>query len=174
MITTEHTFIRVAEPDDAAFLHILYDPQTPRSSLLDARREPLLPTADELREMIGHKDAVKGAFHAIEDKTGVVRGFCGIRGVNHEAGFAEIMLLFFEDADYEGPMAEDALRFLCDFGFVRMRLKKLAAHCLDSETGLRDFLIRSGFQSEGRQRAILFTHGRYHDLEALALFATHA
>jgi RimJ/RimL family protein N-acetyltransferase len=171
MISTAHTFIRTAEPDDAVFLHKLYAPNTPHSSLLDARREPLQPTIDELREMIGHKDAVKGAFHAIEDKTGAIHGFCGIRGLNQEAGFAEIMILFFEDADYQGPLAADALQFLCELGFVRMRLGKLIAHGLDSETALRAFLLGAGFHSEGIQRQILFTCGRYHNLEAFSRFA---
>ncbi|HPO15870.1 MAG TPA: GNAT family protein [Candidatus Hydrogenedentes bacterium] len=170
MISTDHTFIRAADPDDAAFLKHLYTPQMPHSSLLDVRRELLVPTVEELREMLGHKDAVRGAFHAIEDKTGMIRGFCGIRGVNQEAGFAEIMLLFFEEGDYAGPMAGEALEFLCDLGFTRMRLGKVLAHCLDSETALRAFLVQKGFQSEGVQREVLYSQGRYLSLEALSLF----
>lgn len=170
MISTDHTFIRAADPDDAVFLKNLYTPRTLHSSLLDVRREPLAPSADELREMLGHKDAVRGAFHAIEDKTGMIRGFCGVRGVNQEAGFAEILLLFFDEGDYAGPMAVEALEFLCALGFKRMRLGKLLAHCLDSEAALRAFLVQRGFRSEGIQREVLYSQGRYFNLEALSIF----
>ena len=41
MITGAHTFIRTADPDDAAAMHALYSHGGPRSALLDARREPM-------------------------------------------------------------------------------------------------------------------------------------
>lgn len=171
MITGEHSYIRAAEPDDAAALHVFYDIRRPCSALLDAKREPLMPTVDELREMLGHKDAARGAFHAVEDKTGVIRGFCGLRGVNHEAGIGEIMLMFAEDATFEGPVAEEALAFVSAFAFERLRLRKLLAHVLGPEQALRGFLLRRGFVREGIQREVFFAGGTYHPLEVLSQFA---
>lgn len=170
MITGEYSVIRSAEPDDAAWLRRLHDPENPRSALLDPRREPLLPTVDELREVLSQKDMGKSVFHAIEDKEGNVRGFCALRGMNVEARYSEFVLLFLEDDDYSSPMAEEALAFLVRLGFRINALLKVMAHALSSEAAYRRFLVSHGFGSDGSQRDVLYTMGRWVDLEAFTLF----
>lgn len=172
MVSGEYALIRAADPDDAPALHAFYGETRVYSALLDVRRESVLATAEELRETLGHKDALRGVFHAIEDKTGLIRGFCGLRGVNNEAAFGEVMLLFSDEADYQQPLAGEALAFVAMLGFERQRLNKLTAHCLDLEAALRDCLLGHGFVSEGIQRDVLFTQGTYHHVEALSLFRT--
>jgi RimJ/RimL family protein N-acetyltransferase len=170
MVTGQYANIRAADPDDAPALHAFYTIDRACSALLDHRREPLLPTVDELRETLGHKDAVRGAFHVIEDKTGVIQGFCGLRGVNQETGFGEIVLMLYAETTYDTPLAGEAIAFLAKLGFERMRLFKLVTHGLDTESGLRACLLDHGFVSEGVQRDILYTQGAYRNLEAFSLF----
>jgi RimJ/RimL family protein N-acetyltransferase len=170
MVTGQFANIRTADPDDAPALYRLYSADRICSALLDHRREPLLPTVDELFETLGHKDAARGAFHVIEDKTGLIQGFCGVRGVNQEACFGEIVVMLYEEAAYATPLADEAIAFLARLGFLRLHLSKLITHALDNESGLRACLLRHGFVSEGIQRDILYTQGAYQNLEAYSLF----
>jgi RimJ/RimL family protein N-acetyltransferase len=170
MIVGEHTVIRGAEPDDAAALRSFYNPAVPRCCLLDQRREPLFPNTDELREVLAQKEMGRPVLFATEDKTGVIRGFCSVRSVNLEASYGETILLLHEDADYATPLASEAMDFVTRQAFVQYRLNKLLAHALDSEQGLRDCLLRYGFQSAGMQREVLFTLGRWSNVETFTLF----
>ena len=174
MIQGIYTYIRTTDPDDAPVLHSLYDLRRPRAALLDMRREPMMPTVDELREMLGRKEAVRGAFFTIENRVGEIIGFCGLRGVSAEARFAETNLMMCEESDCAGPEASEAIAFLQNRGFNWLRMRKLIAHCLDRETALRGALLRHGFQSEGVQREVLYAAGRRHNLEVLSLFARKA
>jgi RimJ/RimL family protein N-acetyltransferase len=171
MITGEYTQIRTADPDDAPTMHQLYTSAVSRSALLDPRREPVLPNADELREALGTKDAMKGNFFAIEDRSGIVRGFCMLRGSSKEAGYGEFNLMLLDAADYDLPLAEEAFRFAHARAFERLRTRKLIAHCLDTEQPLHDFLLRCGFECNGTQREVFFGAGRWHNLHTFSLFA---
>lgn len=166
MISSEHGHIRGAEPDDAPALHALYEIRFPRAALLDHRREPLLPTQDELREVLGREDLAKGIFHTIEDHTGAIVGFCTLRGMNHEAAFGELGLLFHREDTLDTPLSAQVLEFARDRAFRALRLHKVLTHCLDNEGALRAFLIRSGFVSAGVQREVLHSQGRRLDLES--------
>ena len=170
MITSGNSVIRTTEHDDAIALGRLYRPVRPRAALLDRRRELLVPTSDELRELLGHKEAQHGALYAIEDRCGALRGFCSLRGIQPEIAYADFVVLFLEDADYGAPIGEDVFGFLTDRAFVRLKLNKVVAQCLHVETAYRDFLIRHGFESEGVQRDVLFAQGRWHNQETLCLF----
>lgn len=174
MITFEHTVIRATEPDDAPWLAALYNDGPVRASLLDARREPVLPTVDELREALSTKEAAVSAFYTIEDRSGVIRGFCNARGTNTEASFGEINVHFFDEADLDAPLAQEAYDFIVQRAFERMRLRKVVTTLLDTEVRLRDWLLAHGFTSCGVQREVHFSSGRWHDLETLTLFADTA
>lgn len=169
MITCEHCIIRTAEQDDAAALRRLYDTTRPRSALLDRRREMLVPSVDELREVLNHKEAKRGVFYAVEDRTGVIRGFCTVRGIHPEAAYAEFVVMFHNDADYDLSLADEACSFLTDRAFRLMRLNKVTAQCLDCEAAYRDFLVRHGFRTDGVQRDVFFTLGHWFNMESLSL-----
>lgn len=170
MVTGDFTTIRLADLDDAPSLRAFYDPLHPRSSLLDGRREFFLPSLDELREAMSHKETGRTAFSVIEDKTGDIRGFCSLRAINAEAGYAEIVLLLREDTDYASPLASEAMTYLITQAFQRMQLHKILTHCLDCETHFRECTIRHGFRSEGSQREVVYMGGRWMNVEALSLF----
>lgn len=170
MITTEHAVIRAAEPDDAPVLQAVYRAGAPRACLLDQRREPVLPTYDEITEVMAQKEIGYPVFYAVEDKTGGLRGFCSLRGLNPEVNYSEWIVMLLEDADLKTPLAADMADFLKRQAFQRLGLNKVITHALECETALRDFLLRHGFRSDGIQREAVFTAGRYYDIETLSLF----
>jgi len=171
MISGDHAHIRAADSDDAPALIRLHRGPHWRAALLDQKREPLQPVLEELAETLGRKEAQQGAFYVIEDHYGKVRGYCGLRGMNAESAFAEIILLFEEEALYGEAMADEAFDFVCARAFVRARLNKIMVQCLETETGLRQFLLRHGFESNGVQREVFYSSGRYWDIESFGLQA---
>jgi RimJ/RimL family protein N-acetyltransferase len=175
MITGKASRIRAADPDDADAFHAFYASDRRHAALLDMRREPVLPTRDEVSVMLAHPDAQKsGALYVVEDMTGLVRGFCGLRGASSESSSAEMLLLFDESTLYAGAMADDVFTFLCDRAFARFRLVKMLAQCLHTEGELRAFYVAHGFHCEGVQRDVLWSRGQWHALETWALFAAGA
>lgn len=129
---------------------------------------------DELREMLGRRDVVQGTFFVIEDTIGEVRGCCVLRGARLEAEFAEIVIVFGNDDYYASPLAEEVFRFLARNAFVDKKLNKMCAHCLSAEEPYRRLLVAHGFRSDGVQRDMVYTKGRYFDLESLSLFQRDA
>ncbi|MFO7973987.1 MAG: GNAT family protein [Candidatus Hydrogenedentota bacterium] len=173
MIFGEHGVIRAAEPDDAPTLKRVYNLPKPRAAVLDRRREPYQPTNDELREALARKDLkYLGEYYAVEDKTGVIRGFCSLRAGRRDVFFGDMLLMFLDEADLERPIAAEAFAFLRNKAFAERRLTKMVAHCLDGEDALRAFLMANGFHSNGVAREILFTRGRWFNCETLSLFAS--
>lgn len=171
MIKGAHSVIRSADPDDAEALKSVYDSQTPRSSLLDQRRELNAPTRDELREVMSQKEMGKSVFYTVEDREGEICGFCCLRGMNPEAQFSEFVVIFLEESRFLTPMADEVFDFLSRLAFERMRNRKVVTHCLASEVEYRKFLISHGFESAGVQRDVVYSHGRWFNLEALTLRA---
>lgn len=170
MITGEHAVIRSAEPDDAFALWQLYDPSVPRAFLLGPSREVMIPTIDEVREMLGRRDIVMGTFFAVEDKTGEVCGCCVLRGSKSESDYAEIVLVFGNDEHYASNLAEEVFQFILRTAFIDKKMNKLQSHCISSERAYRAFLVERGFESDGVQRDMVYTKGQYFNLESLTLF----
>ncbi|HOZ45017.1 MAG TPA: GNAT family N-acetyltransferase [Candidatus Hydrogenedentes bacterium] len=173
MIRGEHSVTRTADQDDALALKRLYASGRPRSALLDRKREFLVPTVDEIRELLAKKDLQQGAFYAVEDMAGDVRGFCSLRGAHPEVAYAELVLLLIDEADYATPLADEVYAYLRRRAFDHMQLNKLIAQCLECERGYRDLLIRHGFESAGIQRDVHYTGGRWYYLESFELFSRH-
>jgi RimJ/RimL family protein N-acetyltransferase len=172
MIVGDEAVIRAAEVDDAPLLWRLYDASKPRSFLLGHAREVLIPTRDELHEVLTRKDLLSGTLFAIEDKEGTIRGCCALRGASRDAFHCEVAVALVDESDYGTPLADEAMEFLKYSGFRERKLSKLMGHCLVRETDYRAFLVRHGFESAGVQRDMVYTLGRYFDLEALSLFRT--
>ncbi len=171
MITGEHTVIRSADPDDAAAMRALYATGRLRSSLLDGRMEPIAPNEDELREALASPEAMKGTFFAVEDRTGIVQGFCVLRGASKDAAYGDFNVMLIDEANYEGPISKEIFDFAYARGFELLRLRKIIAHCLDGEEAFRAYLLRCGFVRNGVQRDVFYGHGRWHNLETYSLFA---
>ena len=173
MISGDHAVIRSTESDDVQRVKKLYDPRRPFAFLLDKYDELTAFNTDEVTQLLTKKKSVLGRFYAVEDKTGIVRGFCALRGASQEVGYAEIAIMLFESGDYKSELADEAFEFLVDLAFVHQRLNKVLARCLDIETSWRDFLLRKKFESNGRQRELVFTMGAWHDLETLSLLCNN-
>jgi RimJ/RimL family protein N-acetyltransferase len=169
MITGDHAVIRSADADDAPFLQQLYTEGPPRSSLLDRKRELTPPTLDELRELLGRKDGPSAALLVVEDREGIVRGFCGLRSAGAELAYSEAILMLYDDADYSKPLALETFEYLCKNAFVEKRLNKVLAHCLATELAWRAFLLERGFSCDGRQREVLYSGGQWYDMESFSM-----
>ncbi len=171
MITGEHTHIRFPELDDAFFVRQLYVAGPKRAALLDSRREPILPTTPEIQKTLLRKGAAQGLMYSVEDTTGALCGWCGLRGINYEAQYAELVLLFVDAAAYD-TAADEVLTFLLGQAFTRFRLYKVLVLSLDTEHALMHCLERHGFAFAGAQRRALFTGGDWRDLRTYTLKAT--
>lgn len=172
MITGHHCVIRTADRDDARVLSRLYNGAVPRAAYLNRRREILLPTVDDLRETLAQQDRPNtSSLYIVEDLEGQLRGLCALNAGGIETAHGEIFCLFVCEEDYVTPEGREALAFLCRQGFSEKRLNKMVAQCLETETGYRQALTAMGFESNGVQREVLHTQGRYFDLETLTLFA---
>jgi RimJ/RimL family protein N-acetyltransferase len=170
MITTDHALIRTADVDDVPHLLVIYRANPLRAMLLNRRREPEMPTADQLRETLTRKELRATPLYVIEDREGVIRGMCALRGHSMEAAYAECLLAMRDDADYDSPQSEAALAYLLNRAFNDLKLNKVVAHCLDSEPAWRAFLQGHGFEPTGVQREVVFSGGTYHDLESYDRF----
>lgn len=162
-------YIRMADPDDADALVRFYDPSIGRAMLLDARRELQYPTADELRETLRSKEVRAGLFYVIEDEAGELRGCCALKPPAPELNFSETLFGLADDGDYAGPVGQQAMAWLLDSAFSKRRLMKVMAQCLETEAPYRSLLLRHGFGSDGVQRDVVYTGGRYLGLETLSL-----
>ena len=161
MIVGQHTVIRSAEADDVHFLMQVYEANPLRSSLLDARRELIIPTLDELREAMGRADSGRGTMNVVEDMEGRVRGFCSVRGPNMEYRFAEAVVMLIDEADYALPFTSEIADFLESQAFERFNLNKLVSHALETETAYQDWLTRHQYGCDGTQREVLYARGRW-------------
>ncbi len=171
MITGHHCAIRTADPDDARALSALYNGVAPKAAYLNRRREILLPTVDDLRESLSRKDRNASPLYVVEDLEGRIRGLCALSAGGTDIGYGEIFFLFLDEEDLSGPLAREALAYLCREGLREKRLNKVVAQSLETEPGYRHALVDMGFESNGVQREVLHTQGRYFDLETLTLHA---
>ena len=169
MITVAHGYIRFSEAEDAFFLRDLYLNAPKRAALLDTRREPLMPTVSEVRELLARKDAAHGLMYTVEDTTGALKGWCSLRGVNYEAGYGELMFLFDSEEDYHNAIADETMGYLLGRAFRQFNLYKVLVLCLDMEQALMQYLERKGFSRAGTQRQALFSGGTWHDLHIFTL-----
>lgn len=172
MVLGEHCAIRAVEADDVSTLKRMYDPTCPVGCLLDQKREFALFTTDELREALGggNRSIQAGRFRVVEDLEGVVRGFCALGTGTQEVSTGQYSIMMLDGADFSAPLSRDVGAYLLREAFERMQLNKVVAQCLDSETPLRAYLVAQGFHSDGVQREVLYTLGRWFDLESLTLF----
>jgi hypothetical protein len=94
-----------------------------------------------------------------------------LRGSNPEGQFSEFVVIFLDEATFSTPIADEVFDFLARLAFQRMRNHKVVTHCLDAEVEYRKFLMGHGFASAGVQRDVVYSQGRWFNLEALTLRA---
>ena len=171
MIVGDHCVVRSIDADDAEAFHRLYLGEHPPSALLDRRREFWVPTLDETRELLGSRqgDVVRGLC-VLEDREGMARGFCAMRTHSTDNQFGNFVLMFFDAQDFEGPMADDAVGYLVEVAFSQRLLRKVMGQCFDNEREYRALLLRHGFESDGVQRDVVYSRGRWYSLESFTRF----
>jgi RimJ/RimL family protein N-acetyltransferase len=177
MIYGTHAALRTAETDDAPAFHKLYAEESPRAALLTRLREVVSPTVQEIAEVIIQADKSMAPFYVVEDREGVVRGFCALRAAQQARDatfYAELVLLFYQEEDFFTPLAEEVYGWLHQWAFIDRRYQKIIVHCLEGENALRRFLEAHHFECNGVQREILFTQGRWHNMEVFTLHAAAA
>lgn len=172
MKLSSHTTIRFCEPDDSAFVWDLYYDGTPRAALLDGRRECMMPLRGEILEILQKSEAARAMLFTIEDEEGRLCGWGGLRGLNPDARFAELFLIFSDESQYASSCGEEALDYLLDRAFAQTQLSRLLATCLNTEKAWRTGLEKKGFTSCGVQREIVFARGDWKDLETMELAAS--
>lgn len=172
MITTEHCIIRTAETDDAATLCAAFDPDHPLAFFVGGGRELNRPSVDEIcAAILESQKRVNENLYVFEDTMGVIRAFGAVRSSGREEAFGEFSYAPVDRGDYSGALVDVAYDFIFRLGFERLHLNKLMAHCiLPCEVGLRQSLADHGFVSTGIQRQVVYTQGKYYDLEALQIF----
>lgn len=170
MVVGEHSVIRTADSDDAPALMRLYESGMPLAGLLNPLREFLIPTTDEVRGSFSSDRQIQaGVMNAIEDLDGVVRGFCALRVTPQDAFMGQLVLMLPDEEDYAALWSGEVGAYLLEEAFQRKRFSKVVAQCLDHEEGLRAFLSCHGFKSDGVQREVLYSAGRWFDMESLSL-----
>ena len=171
MITGDHTVIRASESDDAESLWALYDPKRPRAFLLGPTQEILIPTVEELRTLLSRREAIQqGAFYIVEDLTGAVVGCIVLRAAMGDSPYAELVVALASEDAYATPVGDEIIAFVQRQAFTVKRRNKITTHCLGTEKAYRTYLVSHGFTSDGLQEQIIYTQGRYHDMETLTLF----
>ncbi len=169
VIVGDHSVIRTAERDDATMFARLFRLGCPLASLMDQKREYLIPTIDELRELLGGTKNMGGIFNAVEDLSGSVRGFCTVRSAPGDMPFGQFALMMLDEEDYALPIMDDVMRYLAAEAFQRRGQNKVMVYRLDYEAKIRELYLANGFRSDGIQREVLYAGGRWHDLESLTL-----
>jgi RimJ/RimL family protein N-acetyltransferase len=173
MIYREHALIRKAEVDDASHFRDVFLAGEARAFVMDRRRELHLPTTDEIRELLGKKEASLGKLYAVENRVGDVRGFAVLRGASLETGYAELGIGFLDAGDCARPIADEALDFILSEAFLSQRLNKVVGNCAEDEESLRGLYVRFRFEPAGVQRQLTHAGGRYLDIETFSLFRRH-
>ncbi|MCX8063689.1 MAG: GNAT family N-acetyltransferase [Candidatus Hydrogenedentes bacterium] len=170
MIVKEYSVIRTVEYKDVDCLYKFYNGDKVYGSLLDQKREPVYPTLSELEELLQNKDVVN-SFYVVEDKDSNKIGLVGLKGINQEVLFGEVIILF-DDGIFKSslPIVSEALDFIEEKAFRRMHLKKVLSLCLDSETSLMEFLSSRSYKFEGELREVLYTKGKWHNLQTWAKY----
>ncbi|MFA7693500.1 MAG: GNAT family N-acetyltransferase [Candidatus Hydrogenedentes bacterium] len=169
MILGTHTRIRFSEGEDASFYRNLYLTNEPKAALLDARREYGMPVRHEIEELLRKSESSRAYLFTVEDLEGQRRGWCGLRGLNVEAGYCELFLVFRSDEEFLTPMADEALAMLLYRAFQQLRLNKVLVFSLKRESGLQQCLMKQGFRSCGIQRDVLYSGGTWHNLNTFVL-----
>ena len=136
---------------------------------MDQKREYIIPTTDELRELLGGVKNMGGVLNAVEDLSGNVRGFCTVRSAPGEMPVGQFALMMLDEGDYARPIMDDIMNYLVAEAFQRRGQHKVMVYRLDYETKIRDLYLAHGFESDGFQREVLFAGGRWLDLESLTL-----
>ncbi|MBU1164871.1 GNAT family N-acetyltransferase [Patescibacteria group bacterium] len=110
-----------------------------------------------LRKMIKSKDQYT---FAIETKEGKHIGGCALNNIVKEAKHAEFGIIIGDKASWSKGYGTDALELLLNFGFNRLKLKRIYLRCIEyNKRGIRCY-EKCGFVHEGKLRKHMYKKGK--------------
>lgn len=110
--------------------------------------------------------------YSIKTPEGEYLGNIELRDLDLRSGRAEVGILIGERAWWGKGIGTDAIRALCRFAFLDLRMHRLYARVLEINPRARRAFEKCGFQEEGRERQCHFYDGRFWDAHLLGLLAT--
>jgi RimJ/RimL family protein N-acetyltransferase len=169
MIQGERVLLRAIQPEDYPRLTVFKNDI--EFELLTGGDPPRPRTLASVTEFFDTMEKEKSGVNFAIVVEGVFIGDCGLFHLNQRAGTAELGIGI-GDPDYRGKgYGREAVRLLVDYGFRLLNLRKIWLETeADNERAIRSYRA-VGFVVEGRQRAHVWSNGRYVDVVLMALFA---
>jgi RimJ/RimL family protein N-acetyltransferase len=162
MLTGKLVTLRAIEPDDYPALNRWSNDVEVEvlSGGAPPSPHPLADTTALHERLAADQDAVNFAIEA----EGTMIGTCGLFRFDHIARVAELGITIGEHAYWGRGYGRDAVELLVEYGFRHRSLHKVVL----TVNGSNERAIRAyqavGFVEEGRQRAQVWSDGRYDDL----------
>ena len=101
---------------------------------------------------------------AIKSKEGEYWGNIELRDIDWIAGRAEVGIFLAEPEAQGLGLGREAIQAIARFAFEDLRLHRLYAKILESNTNAQRSFSRCGFQLEGRERQAFYDQGRHWDV----------
>ena len=99
-------------------------------------------------------------------------GVCGLMDISKINHKAELMIVIYEDRNYDKGYGTEALRLLLNFGFKQLNLHRIVLFTHDINMRAQRVYEKIGFKPGGRRRQASFFEGAYHDLLLYDLLAS--
>lgn len=100
--------------------------------------------------------------------SGRLIGTIGFFAVDREDFRAEIHYAISRAYSGKGLMSE-AVRKVLSFGFGKLQLNRIQAHCMIANIGSERVMQKAGMTFEGIERESIFVKGEFHDLKRYAI-----
>jgi RimJ/RimL family protein N-acetyltransferase len=101
--------------------------------------------------------------------TGEAIGTAGLESIDHVNGHAELGISIGDRARWDQGFGTEAMEVLLDFAFGELRLERVYLYVMSFNPRARHVYEKVGFQLEGTLRRALLRHGRFHDIELMAI-----
>lgn len=170
LVTTERLTLSIPGADDAEAIVRYYAENRARFDHLDPPRPEGFFTVDYWREraVLNQRQAEDGhnlrwIFRLRDDPTGPIVGMIAVTNVIR-GPLQNAFVGFSVDAPWEGKgMLSEALRAVVDFAFGTLKLHRLEAGHLPTNTRSSRVLDRAGFEPVGYCKRYLFLGGQWQD-----------
>lgn len=109
---------------------------------------------------------------AIKEMDGEYLGNIELRDIDSHNGRAEIGIFLGAESSRGKGRGAEAIRLMCQFAFSELRLHRVYAKILASNSPARRAFESCGFELEGTERQAIFQRGKYLDVCIYGLLAT--
>ncbi|MFH1368156.1 MAG: GNAT family protein [Elusimicrobiota bacterium] len=115
-----------------------------------------------------YRKAVPESWGMILKENGKLIGTCGFNNYNSNFRKAEIGYAMSRKYWGKGLMTE-AVEAMLDFGFGKLKLNRICAHCMIDNKGSEKVMKKCGMKFEGIMREGIFVKGKPRDLKMYAI-----